>query len=327
MGRGKLTMELIEKEKARMITYQKRKRGLKKKAQEFTTLCGVPTCMIIYGPRLNNRPVDVEIWPQDHQDFMAVVNSYRDKAFSSIRGVKSQNMYTFFADRKRKVDEQIAKTRKANYESKFSGGLDDLNQFSMDQLQAILAMFDYNLDVATRKLTILKGNQILIDDSKSELLVSGCSISTAQFLFQKTMEVDVFNRQMPISSSVYMQPPYYPSDHHHHQAFQMAPFDFNPMMVMANGGDQMGNSPYIPRHLDPMAAMIDNTSLMMNNPRPALQFFGSTSSQPYMQFPVLPSISSQIHGSQLNDFYGDINNSEFRHKSQTSCKYEYGSLG
>lgn len=270
MGRGKLTMQLIEKEKARMITYQKRKRGLKKKAEEFSTLCGVPTCMIIYGPRLNNRPVDVEIWPKDQKDFMQVVNLYKDKAFSSVRGVKSLSLFDFFADRKRKVDENIAKTRKANYESLFS--TDDwdemINRFSIDQLKQMLVVFDEYIDVATRKLTIMRGQQ-----------------------------------QSCIAAA----------DHHHDQALQMIPYnyDFNPvdnpmMMLMMNGGDQMGSSMYNSmqhaRCFDPMmGAMINNRLMMMNNPRADVGIFGTTILQPLQhyeqQLPLLPSIySSQMHG-------------------------------
>ncbi|KAH9661453.1 hypothetical protein KPL70_024513 [Citrus sinensis] len=270
MGRGKLTMQLIEKEKARMITYQKRKRGLKKKAEEFSTLCGVPTCMIIYGPRLNNRPVDVEIWPKDEKDFMQVVNLYKDKAYSSVRGVKSLSLFDFFADRKRKVDENIAKTRKANYESLFS--TDDwdemINRFSIDQLKQMLVVFDEYIDVATRKLTIMRGQQ-----------------------------------QSCIAAA----------DHHRDQALQMIPYnyDLNPvdnpmMMLMMNGGDQMGSSMYnsmqYARCFDPMmGAMINNRLMMMNNPRADVGIFGTTILQPLQhyeqQLPLLPSIySSQMHG-------------------------------
>lgn len=55
-------MKLIESEKSRKATFQKRKNGIMKKAHELSTLCGVECCVIVYGPD-NNRP---EIWPKDH---------------------------------------------------------------------------------------------------------------------------------------------------------------------------------------------------------------------------------------------------------------------
>ncbi|KAJ4715432.1 putative MADS-box transcription factor family protein [Melia azedarach] len=312
MGRGKLTMELIEKEKARMITYQKRKRGLKKKASEFATLCGVPTCMIIYGPRLNNRPTDVDVWPNAHKDFMQVVNLYRDKAFSSVRAVKSQNLFDFFADRKKKVDEKIAQTRRANYESKFSREFDEeFNSFSIDQLKQILAVLDNNIEVATMKLTMIKGHQnYSIENSKPpELFLSPGYNNAAQILFPENTATDFFNKQQNIPLPL---PPYH---HHHCQPLQLVPYDLNPMdnlMVMMNGGDQMGNVPlplqHAARYFDPMAAMIDNR-MMMNNPMAGVRL------QSYdEQFPVLPNISSQVHGSRFNEFYHEMN--QFLHKRE-----------
>nr|GFA30122.1 zinc finger, CCHC-type [Tanacetum cinerariifolium] len=50
MGRAKLRMELIKKEKMRITTYHKRKLGILKKASEFSILCDVDTIMIITPP-------------------------------------------------------------------------------------------------------------------------------------------------------------------------------------------------------------------------------------------------------------------------------------
>lgn len=322
MGRGKLTLELIEKEKARMITYQKRKRGLRKKAQEFATLCGVPTCMIIYGPRVNSRPgfADVEVWPKDHKEFMQVVNLYRDKAFSSARGVKSQNLYDFFADRYRKVYEKIVKIRKANFESKFSSDLDeDFNNLSMHQLKETLVVLDNNTDIATRKLALIKGHHQNFGCNNNN---NNNANNSAQVLFQQPQPLASHHVNMMAS-------------YHHHEPLQMVPFDFNPvdnptmMMMLMNGGDQIQlgrntTAQYNHHHhpmqhavyCDPVGAMIENR-VMMNNPRAAVRFVGSTMQQfqPFTEkFPAFPIIASQMHGSQFNGFYGDIN--EFLHKKE-----------
>ena len=45
MGRSRLPLELIPKEKSRKITFQKRTMGLKKKTYEISTLCGVDACV------------------------------------------------------------------------------------------------------------------------------------------------------------------------------------------------------------------------------------------------------------------------------------------
>lgn len=64
MGRGRLAMKLIEKQKARNVTFQKRKNGIIKKAQELSTLCGVDALLIIYNPNSDNND-QPETWPRD----------------------------------------------------------------------------------------------------------------------------------------------------------------------------------------------------------------------------------------------------------------------
>ncbi|KAL2460568.1 MADS box transcription factor [Abeliophyllum distichum] len=68
MGRAKLNMELIGKEKSRNITFKKRKEGLMRKMHEFTTLCDVSACMIIYPPKQDKNTVEPEIWPQSIEE-------------------------------------------------------------------------------------------------------------------------------------------------------------------------------------------------------------------------------------------------------------------
>jgi hypothetical protein len=59
MTRKKGKLAFIVNDGARKATYKKRKKGLLKKADELTTLCGIKACAIIYGP---NEP-QTEIWP------------------------------------------------------------------------------------------------------------------------------------------------------------------------------------------------------------------------------------------------------------------------
>ncbi|OWM91274.1 hypothetical protein CDL15_Pgr000218 [Punica granatum] len=64
MGRGTLALELIGKEKSRRVTFEKGKSSLLKKAKEFSILCGVDTCVLIYGtPAISDRLDVLEIWP------------------------------------------------------------------------------------------------------------------------------------------------------------------------------------------------------------------------------------------------------------------------
>ncbi|XP_057792196.1 agamous-like MADS-box protein AGL80 [Salvia miltiorrhiza] len=113
MGRGKLNMELISNEKSRNITLKKRKEGLIRKMQEFTTLCDVKACMIIYTP----NQIEAEIWPQNADQVHRIIDIYKSKAKDS--GNKSFGVPDFFHERKRKIEEELAKLRRKNLEAKY----------------------------------------------------------------------------------------------------------------------------------------------------------------------------------------------------------------
>lgn len=78
-------MAKITNEKTRITTYRKRKACLYKKANEFSTLCGVDTCLIVYGPSRAGDEVVVEpeLWPKDERNFREIITKYRDTSSSS----------------------------------------------------------------------------------------------------------------------------------------------------------------------------------------------------------------------------------------------------
>lgn len=55
MGRNKIPIQKIEKERLRSITYLKRKKGLLKKAMELSVLCDVDILLGIYPKNLSNN--------------------------------------------------------------------------------------------------------------------------------------------------------------------------------------------------------------------------------------------------------------------------------
>ncbi len=55
MGRNKIPIQKIEKERLRSITYLKRKKGLLKKAMELSVLCDVDILLGIYPKNISNN--------------------------------------------------------------------------------------------------------------------------------------------------------------------------------------------------------------------------------------------------------------------------------
>ncbi|KAB5520161.1 hypothetical protein DKX38_024480 [Salix brachista] len=284
MGRGKLTMELICNERSRMITYHKRKKGLTKKAREFQILCGVDACVIILGPKQNNHPVDVETWPTDLVEVRRIINRFRSEGADRK---KTQDLSYFFEARKKKVDDEIAKLRKACMEAKFPAWDNRLNLLSLEQLRELAGIFESKLDVARGWLLKLKGNPFSMEDSNSGINAAG-SISNksslmacgnlANAFLPKNIEFEGLNQQpLPCAKPVDMPlATYYPSD----QLQQMLPFNGDPinspmLMLMMNREDfgQFGGlsssttlKSTVQYNYDPTTELIGNM-MMFNNPR------------------------------------------------------------
>nr|GFB25334.1 agamous-like MADS-box protein AGL82 [Tanacetum cinerariifolium] len=123
MGRAKLTMELIPKEKTRITTYRKRKRDIIKKASEFTILCDVDTVMIINPPKSN----ETEVWPENPDQIKKGIAFYKSKKGGT--GKRTYNLNDFFQDRRKKIEDELMKARKKNMEAKYSTWFDALNNF------------------------------------------------------------------------------------------------------------------------------------------------------------------------------------------------------
>ncbi|KAJ8754192.1 hypothetical protein K2173_002092 [Erythroxylum novogranatense] len=157
MGRRKLNSELISNEKSRMITFQKRKKGLIKKVEELKILCNVDVCVIIFGPKLGHRYCEMEAWPVNSDEVKRIINMYR-KGGPKVRSKKNQDLSDYFVTRKNKVDCEIEKIQKAIVETKFSKCCSQLRFLSYDQLYSLEKTLAAKLEVAERRLSEMENN-------------------------------------------------------------------------------------------------------------------------------------------------------------------------
>lgn len=134
MGRAKLKMELIEKQKSRAQTLKKRKECLTKKLHELSTLCGVPACMIVYDPSTNSS----EIWPHDSADVRRLIDGY-DARSKELGGVRSYGLPDFFNERQKQIEADLLKLRKRNLQAKFPTWHDSLCFMDESQLRNFAA--------------------------------------------------------------------------------------------------------------------------------------------------------------------------------------------
>ncbi|XP_060962948.1 agamous-like MADS-box protein AGL11 [Cannabis sativa] len=108
MGRGKLPLKLIPKEKARRITFLKRRSGLIKKAYELSTLCDVKVCLIVKD--LTNQPSNpIVTWPENPHKVKSLINDYKNAMVKKPPSKRLHTMQDFVNERLEKVNSEIEK--------------------------------------------------------------------------------------------------------------------------------------------------------------------------------------------------------------------------
>nr|GEZ07823.1 agamous-like MADS-box protein AGL82 [Tanacetum cinerariifolium] len=152
MGHAKLRMELIPKEKTRITTYQRRKRGIIKKASEFTILCDVDTVMVINPPNSN----EIEVWPKNPDQIKKGIASYKSKKGET--GKRTYNLNDFFQDRRKKIEDELMKARKKNMEDKYLMWFNALNSLPEHQLRQFAAKLEQKEHDARTRLDFKKRN-------------------------------------------------------------------------------------------------------------------------------------------------------------------------
>ncbi|KAI3803911.1 hypothetical protein L1987_32076 [Smallanthus sonchifolius] len=160
MGRAKLRMELIPKEKTRNTTYHKRKLGIIKKATEFTILCDVDTVIIIYPPN-SDKP---EIWPENPTKVKKIIACYNAKKTDS--GKRSYDLNDFFEDRKKKIEDELVKTRKKNMEARYATWFDEFNALTESQLRQFAEWLENRENVVRADLEFRKRNIPVVFDNQ-----------------------------------------------------------------------------------------------------------------------------------------------------------------
>ncbi|MFS7978867.1 putative transcription factor MADS-type1 family [Helianthus anomalus] len=152
MGRAKLKMELIAKEKTRNTTYHKRKQGIIKKANEFSILCDVDTSIIIFPPD-SNEP---EIWPENPDKIKKNIASYTSKKDET--GKRTYDLQDFYEDRKKKIEDELVKARKKNMEAKYATWFDDLDRLNELQLRQFAMQLEDKENLVRAYLELKKRN-------------------------------------------------------------------------------------------------------------------------------------------------------------------------
>ncbi|EXC20535.1 MADS-box transcription factor PHERES 1 [Morus notabilis] len=167
MGRGKLKLEFIRNEKVRKTTFLKRKKGILKKANEFSILCGIDICLFISGPKLdgdignnNSRPSpEFETWPPERTKVMSIINKYQAtilrKPPKKVHGLKDT-----FVERKRKIEAEISRCRKKLCEAKYPTCLELIEHLPVDEMSELVHRLDGKTEAIQFVIEAKKENEL-----------------------------------------------------------------------------------------------------------------------------------------------------------------------
>ncbi|VFQ71859.1 unnamed protein product [Cuscuta campestris] len=157
MGRAKLNLRLIPNAKQRNLTFKKRKEGILKKMKEFTTLCDVNACIIIYGPQ-SSEPT---IWPPQRSAVERMIDAYKEKG--SDNGTRSYGLPDFYMGRKKKVEGEVKKLKQKKLEAKYPTCPELLDGLSKPELESFVSFLNGKLRASNSRLEMING--MLINDN------------------------------------------------------------------------------------------------------------------------------------------------------------------
>ncbi|KAK2366265.1 agamous MADS-box protein AGL82 [Trifolium repens] len=157
MGRGRISMKLIQNEKSRRTTFQKRKKGLIKKVNEFSILCGVDVCVILYAPNFEGQGyAEPEIWPEDKGEVHRILQKYYNTTFD--RRPKIYDIQEYYKERVKRVEFEISKVRKEMLKTMYPTWDESFNSLGEEQMRLFAGMLDAKLEACNQKMNMLKGD-------------------------------------------------------------------------------------------------------------------------------------------------------------------------
>lgn len=143
--------------RSRRATFERRKKGLLKKASEFSTLCEVDTCVIIFPPPESSEPV--QTWPSDPEQVTDIIRRYYDNTHKKLR--KNYDLREFFNDKKNQAEAETSRLRQERLKNKETTDNPtwDHNNFdnlSHDELNMFINELDSKIQECDQRIDHLK---------------------------------------------------------------------------------------------------------------------------------------------------------------------------
>ncbi|XP_027338390.1 agamous-like MADS-box protein AGL80 [Abrus precatorius] len=151
MGRARITLKRIPKERTRKLTFKQRSKGLMKKIAEFSTMCGAEACFIVYDGNGNVEPMT---WPEDSRVVHSIIEKYENQ--KNERPPKTFNIEDFFENRKNMVEAEISRVQKEISKIKYPTWDKSYSKLGEEQLKAFIAMLDAKIGACDHRINMFK---------------------------------------------------------------------------------------------------------------------------------------------------------------------------
>lgn len=181
MTRAKVKLAYITNEAARKAAFKKRKKGMMKKMNELSTLCGIEACAIVFGSG-NPQP---EVWPNP-SGARHVISKYRVVP-DLLQAKKKLNQESFMKQRMEKAREQLKKMRRENKETAMRvvmaqcvGGM-GMEKMSMRNLSDVAWMIEKTLKEIDKKMEAMNEEQMVVA-AKEEVYVPEPPVASEGFM-------------------------------------------------------------------------------------------------------------------------------------------------
>ncbi|KAL2897209.1 Agamous-like MADS-box protein AGL80 [Bienertia sinuspersici] len=131
MARRRVKLAFIENDSSRRVTYKKRVKGLVKKTQELSVLCGVDVCTIVYGP-YDQAPV---VWPSCEAEAQRIISAFKKKP-EVDQSERRLDQETYMKQSVSKAQEKLMKLQRRTREIEMENLISDIfsGKLTLEQL-------------------------------------------------------------------------------------------------------------------------------------------------------------------------------------------------
>ncbi|XP_058103642.1 agamous-like MADS-box protein AGL53 [Magnolia sinica] len=155
---GKVATKFIKDPKSRNATFNKREQGLKKKAYELSTLCGIDTCMICFKEDDGDGPSKPLTWPDEASEVERIIKRY--KSISDVKEKRKVDLSSFLENKKKKMEDELVRIRQVNEKMPMNPCWEDrLDNWPEDSLPELANQLDAKMEDVRKRIALLKDNQ------------------------------------------------------------------------------------------------------------------------------------------------------------------------